>query len=65
MLGNPQSLSLENLTIFDLRGRMVKTVNLRNMGTEKAVDVSEMAAATYFVIIQGENGQTTKRLIKE
>ncbi len=65
MLGNPQNLSLENLTIFDLRGRMVKTVDLRNMGTEKAVDVSEMAAATYFVIIQGENGQTTKRLIKE
>lgn len=65
MLGNPQSLSLENLMIFDLRGRMVKTIDLRNMGTEKAVDVSEMAAATYFVIIQGENGQTTKRLIKE
>src|SRR5690606_1958754 len=65
ILGNPQSLSLENLKIFDLRGRKVKTIDLRNMGTEKAVDVSEMAAATYFVIIQGENGQTTKRLIKE
>ncbi|SRX75225.1 T9SS type A sorting domain-containing protein [Aequorivita antarctica] len=65
MIGNPASLSLENLSIFDIRGRMVKTIDLRNMGAEKAIDVSEMAAATYLVIIQGENGQVTKRLIKE
>ncbi len=64
-IGNPQSLSLESLSIFDLRGRMVKSIDLRNMGTQKTIDVSEMAAATYLVIIQGENGQITKRLIKE
>lgn len=65
MIGNPASLSLENLRIFDIRGRMVKTIDLRNMGAQKAIDVSEMAAATYLVIIQGDNGQITKRLIKE
>ncbi len=64
-IGNPQSLSLEKLSIFDLRGRMVKTIDLRSMGTQKTIDVSDMAAATYLVIIQGENGQITKRLIKE
>ncbi|MCB0465425.1 MAG: T9SS type A sorting domain-containing protein, partial [Aequorivita sp.] len=64
-IGNPQSLSLENLSIFDIRGRMVKSIDLRSMGTQKTIDVSEMAAATYLVIIQGENGQITKRLIKE
>jgi hypothetical protein len=65
MIGNPASLLLENLQIFDIRGRMVKSIDLRNMGAEKAIDVSEMAAATYLVIIQGEIGQITKRLIKE
>lgn len=64
-IGNPQSLSVENLSIFDLRGRMVKSIDLRGMGTQKIIDVSEMAAATYLVIIQGEKGQITKRLIKE
>ncbi len=64
-IGNPQSLSLDNLSIFDLRGRMVKSIDLRSMGTQKTIDVSEMAAATYLVIIKGENGQTTKRFIKE
>lgn len=64
-IGNPQGLSLENLSIFDLRGRMVKSIDLRSMGTNKTIDVSEMAAATYLVIIKGENGQITKRFIKE
>ena len=65
MIGNPASLSLEYLRIFDIRGRMIKTIDLRNMGAEKAIDVSEMATATYLVVIQGENGEITKRLIKE
>jgi hypothetical protein len=65
MIGNPQNLSLEKLNIFDIRGRVVKTVDLRNMGAEKAIDVSEMAAATYIVIIESETGPITKRLIKE
>ena len=43
----------------------MKTVDLRNMGAEKAIDVSEMAAATYIVIIESETGPITKRLIKE
>lgn len=65
IIGNPQSISLEKVDIFDIRGRIVKTVDLRNMGPEKVINVSEMAAATYIVIIQGENGQITKRLLKE
>ncbi|MCG2420482.1 T9SS type A sorting domain-containing protein, partial [Aequorivita sp. F47161] len=64
-IGNPQSLSLEKLDIFDIRGRVVKTIDLRNMGSEQVINVSELAAATYIVIIEGENGQITKRLIKE
>ncbi|WP_435373038.1 HYR domain-containing protein [Aequorivita aurantiaca] len=65
IIGNPANISLENLTIFDIRGRMVKSVDLRNMGMEKAINIFEMAAATYLVIIQSENGEITKRLIKE
>ena len=65
MLGKPSSLSLESLSIHDLRGRLIKTIDLKTMGTEKAIDVSELAAATYFVMIQGKDGQIIKRLIKE
>lgn len=64
-LENPQQISLENMSIYDLRGRLIKTVDIRNMGMEKSVDVSDMSSSIYFVIIKGKDGQITKKLIKE
>jgi len=65
MLSNPQSLNLDRAAIYDLTGRLVQDVNLTDMGTEISIDVSNLASATYMVLIQGENGQVTKQLIKE
>lgn len=62
---NPQQVSVDNLRIFDLRGRLIKSVDMRNMGLEKSFDVSEMASSIYFILIQGKDGQITKKLIKE
>lgn len=62
---NPQNLPLETVNIFDLRGRLIKKVDVQNMGIEKTLDVSEMASSVYFVIIQGKDGQVTKKLVKE
>ena len=65
MVSNPKQLMLNDMKIFDLRGRLIKTVDLQNMGLEKSIDVSDMASSTYLILIQGKNGQITKRLIKE
>ncbi len=65
MITNPQQLQLDDLKIYDLRGRLIKTIDMRNMGLEKSIDVSEMASSIYFIKIQGSDGQITKRLIKE
>lgn len=65
VIGNPSGLSLENVKILDLLGRVIKEIDLKNMGAEKTIDVSELASATYFVIIKGEDGQIIKKLIKE
>jgi len=35
------------------------------MGTEKAIDISDMATAAFMVILKGEQGQIVKRLLKE
>jgi hypothetical protein len=64
-LNNPQSLALDQAQIFDLTGRLVQSVDLRNMGTDIAIDISHLASATYMVLINGENGHITKQLIKE
>ncbi len=65
MLSNPQSLNLDKAAIYDLTGRLVQNVDLTDMGTEISIDVSHLASATYMVLIQGENGQVTKQLIKD
>lgn len=64
-IGNPQSLELESANIYDLTGRLVQSFNLKGMATTKTLNVDSLAAATYVVIIQGKQGQITKRLLKE
>ena len=65
MVSNPTGQELESLTIYDLNGRLIKTVDLKEMGVEKAIDISELASATYMFIIKGVNGQLNKQIIKE
>ncbi len=64
-ISNPQSIDLEQAAIYDVTGRLIQTYDLRDMGTEKALDVSRLSTATYLVLIQGQDGQITKQLIKE
>lgn len=64
-IGNPQNLDLERADIYDLTGRLVQSFNLKGMATAKTLNVDNLAAATYVVIINGKEGQITKRLLKE
>jgi hypothetical protein len=64
-LSNPKQIELEQVSIYDMTGRLVKTVSLEGMGAEKAIDISELASATYMFIINNEYGQMTKSIIKE
>ena len=64
-ISNPQNMELERLEIYDLRGRLVKTEDLRGMGNVKPIDIQQLAAASYYVKIKGKYGETVKRLLKE
>ena len=64
-ISNPQALDLETLEIYDIRGRLVQQSNLRGLDTHIVVDVSKLAAASYYVKIIGKNGQVTRRMLKE
>lgn len=63
-LSNPQNLELEAISIYDLTGRLIKTVDLRDMGLEASINLSELASGNYMVIIQGVKSHITKQLIK-
>jgi hypothetical protein len=65
IISNPQAIALQQAVIYDYTGRLIQTINLSDMGTQKVIDVSQLAAAPYVVVIQSEKGQITKQLIKE
>ena len=65
IIGNPQSLLLNKAVIYDLNDRLIRTIDLRTMGTEMTIDVSRLAAASYNIIIYGDQGSIIKRMIKE
>ena len=64
-LSNGKGLQLDTAAIYDIDGKLVRNIDLSSMGTEKSIDVSNLASGVYLVQIQGENGSTVKRLIKK
>ncbi len=64
-LSNPQSINLNALSIYDISGRRIQTINLVNMGTEKTLDITQLASSIYLVVIRSEFGQVVKQLVKE
>lgn len=64
-IANSSNINLEQAVIFDTNGRIINTINLRDMQGEMAIDVSALASGIYMVQIAGENASTVKRLVKE
>jgi len=64
-LSNPKSLNLQEAKLYDLRGRLIQTLDLKGMGTSHSFNVSKLASSTYIMIIKSDEGQITKRLLKE
>ncbi|WP_194765843.1 T9SS type A sorting domain-containing protein [Tamlana sp. I1] len=63
-LSNPKSLNLYSIEIYDFNGRLVTVQDLKGMGVQKRVDISKLATSVYLVVIEGEEGRITHKLIK-
>lgn len=56
---------LNKVVIYELTGRLIKTIDFRKMGQEQNIDISFFAAGIYLIEIQGENSSVIKQLIKK
>ncbi|WP_432410226.1 HYR domain-containing protein [Rasiella sp. SM2506] len=63
-LSNPNHINLKEVQLYDVTGRLIKTFKIDN-ATAHQMDISEIASATYFLLISSENGQLIKQLVKE
>ena len=64
-INNPKQLPLESIAIYDISGRLITASNLKAMGTQKEIDVQNLASGTYLFVVTGEGGQLIKNVVKE
>ncbi|MGB1211453.1 MAG: choice-of-anchor J domain-containing protein [Lacinutrix venerupis] len=63
-ISNPNQEQLEQATITDITGRVVKTYNLNGtVENNTTIDVSSLSSASYFMTIKSNTGAVTKQLI--
>jgi len=63
-LTKPSSLDLHEAIIYNVIGKLVKSINLEAMADSKSLDLSALASGLYLVNIQTLNGNAvTKKLI--
>jgi len=65
LLSNPQNIPLKDVSIYDVTGRLIKKLDASQVISEMRIDTSELASATYMILITTEAGQVTKQLVKE
>jgi len=63
-LSNTSGIVIERAAIYDVKGRLVMQLDLSTMGTERTINVAELATGAYLVQLEGAGQVTTKRLIK-
>ncbi|WP_206080453.1 T9SS type A sorting domain-containing protein, partial [Mangrovimonas sp. CR14] len=60
---NSRLLSLKDAILYDLSGRKIMTFDLSRMNQTYKFDVSSLDSATYFLIINGDNGTRQFKLV--
>lgn len=64
-IANSTSIKLDQLAIYDVTGRLMNTIDLRDMQQERTIDVSNLTPGVYMLQIQGDGVRTIKRWTKK
>ena len=58
-------VDLKKLEIFDVNGRLLKTVDVSNMQLAKSIDINNLASGIYFITVTSNDAKGVMRLIKQ
>ncbi|AXG69093.1 putative outer membrane protein pmp20 [Kordia sp. SMS9] len=56
--------SLVSASIYTMEGKLIRTVDLTSILQIKSIDISELQAASYMMVVTSNQGQTTKMFVK-
>lgn len=63
-ISNTENILIKDITIADLNGRTVKTINQANGATEAQINVSDLANGMYMMTIFSDKGTMVKKIFK-
>ena len=64
-LTNDSEAKLKSAQLIDINGRVLKTINLEQMQSNKVMNLSQYASGIYIMRITSEKGIISKRIIKQ
>lgn len=54
---------LKQLSVFDVTGKKVQTIILNNFNQRKDINLNTLAKGLYFITIESETTNTTKKMV--
>ncbi|WP_290274919.1 T9SS type A sorting domain-containing protein [Algibacter miyuki] len=64
-LSNPQLINLKNASLYDMSGRLIEYFDLSNTREQQPINITNLASATYVLIVESDKGHIAKRLSKQ
>ena len=62
---NSGNLDVLNAVIVDINGRTIKSIDLKDMQTQKEIDVTDIASGIYFMTVISKDAKMVVKLIKQ
>jgi len=57
-------LNKVSIDIFDINGRLIKSINFNDFGFEKSISIEELSTGIYFFKFISNRDNITKRILK-
>lgn len=64
-INNGSNSILDAIRVYDMNGRMVKQIQIREAGSDQTINVSDLSTGIYMIHIFSNEANVVKRLIKE
>jgi hypothetical protein len=58
-------VNIEKISIYDINGRLLKTVVFYGNETQRTIDLQQLAGGVYVIKFSSENGELTQKIIKK
>ena len=64
ILNNSKGFNIKSVNLYDVSGRIIKSINLNNNASNIRINISNLNTGTYFILIDSDKGLLREQLMK-